>query len=209
MLVRSNYYNKRSSSIKLLILQTLDDLRTMKDYYITYLKEPSPENKEHILQLETYVDKNEKKVEKTIQEVISVQQLNKNEIKWFFTMSRMIRELERIGDQMTNIITISKLSDVKELRQIIQQFFNYVEDMMNCLKMGIEEDNSTSLETVIELDHQVNTLNKCTYNEIVTLINQKEPMTESKLKMVVISRFLERIGDHLVNAARIYLKVIR
>jgi len=123
-------------------------------------------------------------------------------------MSRMIRELERIGDQMTNIITISKLSDVKELQQMIRQFFHYIEDMMSQLKVGIEEENNEVLKTVIEIDKQVNTLNKNTYSEVATLINLEEPMTESKLKMVVISRFLERIGDHLVNAARIYLKVI-
>ena len=120
----------------------------------------------------------------------------------------MIRELERIGDQMTNIITISKLSDVKELQQMIRQFFHYIEDMMSQLKVGIEEENNEVLKTVIEIDKQVNTLNKNTYSEVATLINLEEPMTESKLKMVVISRFLERIGDHLVNAARIYLKVI-
>jgi len=208
MLMRSSYYDKRRSKIKQLVLQTLDDLMTMKDYYLTYLKKPSAENKERILQMETYVDKNEKKVDKTIQEVMSVQQLDKNEIKWLFTMSRMIRELERIGDQMTNIITISKLSDVKELQQMIQQFFHYEEDMMSKLKAGIDEDNSEALEAVIDLDQQVNTLNKNTYREVVTLINRAAPMTESKLKMVVISRFLERIGDHLVNVARIYLKVI-
>lgn len=208
MLKRYNYYDGCRVKIKQIIIQTLDDLRTMKDYYLIYLKEPSMENKEHILRMENYVDKNEKEVEKSIQEVISIQQFDKVEIKWLFTMSRMIRELERIGDQMTNIITLSKLSDVKELQKVIQRFFHYVEDMMKKLKKGIEEDNSESLGTAIELDHQINKLNKNTYNEVVTLINQEGTMTESKLKMVVISRFLERIGDHLVNAAKIYLKVI-
>lgn len=79
---------------------------------------------------------------------------------------------------------------------------------MKELKAGIENDNGKALKTVIELDHQVNTLNKNTYNEVVTLVNKEKPVTESKLKMVVISRFLERIGDHLVNVSKIYIKVI-
>lgn len=208
MLTRRNYYDDRRDKIKRLVIQTLDDLTEMKVHYINYLESPTSENKSYILETEDYVDKNEKKVEKTIQEIISLQHVDKMEIKWLFTMSRIIRELERVGDQMTNIITISKVADTEDLRPMINQFFHYEDEMMTWLKAGIEEDDIDELEKVITHDENVNQLNRETYDQLVTLINEKETITESKLKTIIISRFLERVGDHLVNAARIYAKAI-
>ncbi|HLQ70208.1 MAG TPA: PhoU domain-containing protein [Bacillota bacterium] len=208
MLTRQNYYDEKRDKVKSLVIETLDDLTEMKKQYIDYLDSPTPENKDCILETEHYVDKNEKKVEKTIQEIISLQHLDKQEIKWLFTMSRIIREMERIGDQLTNIITISEVADNHDLQPLIHQFFHYEDDMMAWLRSGIEDDDIDDLEKVVHHDEHVNQLNRETYNRLVTLINEKESITESKLKMIIISRFLERLGDHLVNAARIYAKVI-
>lgn len=80
--------------------------------------------------------------------------------------------------------------------------------MTNWLYIGIEGDDIAKLEAVMNHDEYVNNLNKETYQDMVEIINEEEPFTESKLKMVIISRFLERIGDHLVNAARTYKKAI-
>lgn len=208
MLTRKNYYDEKRDKIKQLVIQTIDDLLEMKKYYTSYLDEPTAENKDFFLETEDYVDTNEKKIEKSIQEIISLQYLDKNEIRWLFTMSRMIRELERIGDQLTNIITISNVSDTADLKPLIQEFFHFEEEMMEWLKAGINDDDKQYLEKVIKHDENVNDLNRETYNRLVTLINEKESITESKLKMIIISRFLERVGDHLVNAAKIYVKVL-
>lgn len=209
MLTRKNYYDEKRDKVKQLVIQTIDDLMEMKKQYMDYLEDPTSKNKEYIQETENYVDKNEKKVEKTIQEIISLQYLDKQEIKWLFTMSRMIRELERVGDQMMNIITISTVSDTDEIRPLIKQFFQYLDEMMNWLRGGIAHDITKDLEHVIAHDENVNRLNRETYDQLVSLINEKETITESKLKMIIISRFLERVGDHLANAAKIYVKVNR
>ena|SRR5699024_744585 len=208
MLTRRNYYDDKRDKIKQLVMDTVDDLMEMKNYYAKYLDDPTAENKDFILETENYVDNNEKKIEKSIQNIISLQSLDKNEIKWLFTMSRIIRELERVGDQLTNIITISNVSDTTDIQPMIQAFFQFEEDMMEWLKKGIQDDDRNYLEKVISHDENVNQLNRETYNQLVTLINEKEAITESKLKMIIISRFLERVGDHLVNAASIYAKAI-
>lgn len=208
MLIRKNYYDEKRGEIKWLVLDVMDDLIGMMDHFDQYLKHPTNENKDYILRNEHDIDKSEKKIEKYILEIISLEQLNKNEIKWLFSMSRIIRELERVGDQLTNIITISDVVDTQVLRPIIQEFFNYEKDMVGWLQEGIEDDNSGKLQEVMSHDKFVNNLNKETYQSLVYLINNKEKLNESKLKTVIISRFLERIGDHLVNAARTYKKMV-
>lgn len=208
MLTRLNYYEQRRSEIKWLVLEILDDLSGMTEHFDTYLKKPTDENRDFILKKENYVDKNEKRIEKYILEIISLEQLNTNEIKWLFSMNRVIRELERVGDQLTNIITISDVMDTDVLRPMIKRFFEYEKDMIKWLTEGIQTDDHEKLQAVISHDEYVNNLNKETYKRLVVLINEEERLTESKLKMVIISRFLERIGDHLVNVARTYNDVI-
>src|SRR5699024_11735916 len=107
---------------------------------------------------------------------------------------------ERIGDQMTNIITISKVTDTDDLRPMIHQFFHYENKMLTWLKNGICDDHFELLQQVIDHDQDVNRLNKNTYNELVFLINQQKAITENKIKTVIISRSVERNGDHLGNA---------
>lgn len=208
MLIRQNYYEEKRSEIKRLVLQIIDDLIETTDYYHEYLKTSSHELKEDILKNERYIDKNEEKIEQYILEIISLEHLDTMEIKWLFAMSRIIRELERVGDQFINIITLCDTTDSKNIRPMIKAFFEYEKDMMRWLRVGIAEHNVVKLEKVIAHDKNVNDLNKETYSHVVDLINEHEKITESNVKMVMISRFLERVGDHLVNVARKYKEVI-
>jgi len=209
MLIRQNYQDERRTQIKKLVLETLDDLIQMTIYYEAFLEDPTDENRDFVLNTENYVNKNEKRIERYILEVISLEQLNTNEIKWLFSINKMIRDLERIGDQLINIVVISDIVDVKELRPIINDFFQYEQDMMHWLMDGIKHNHIEKLDQVISHDKHVNNLNKDTFKGLVHLIDENETLTESKLKTIIISRFLERIGDHLVNVAETYKKVVR
>lgn len=208
MLIRKNYYDEKRKEIKQRVLNVLKNLSIMTDHYSSYMEIPSDENREFILKTESYIDKNEQRIEENILEAISLQQLNLKEIKWLLGMNRIIRELERVGDQITNIVTISNVHDVRVIKPMIQSFFDYEQVMINWLIEGIENEDITVLKNVMDHDQYVNQLNKGTYKDLVDSINEQETITESRLKMIIISRFLERIGDHLVNIARTYLDLL-
>ena len=209
MLSRENYYATKRKEIKSLTLSIIDHLLNMTNYYTDFLNDPSDKQREHILKAENSVDQIERKIESYILEIISLQQLNMKEIKWLFSMNRIIRDLERIGDQLTNIITISEVQDVEELKPLIRKFFVYEQKMMHWLMDGMKNDEINVLNQVILHDQHVNKLNKDTYQMLVSHIEVEKKITESKLKMIVISRFLERIGDHLVNCSKKYKETIR
>ncbi|MDY0406384.1 phosphate uptake regulator PhoU [Virgibacillus sp. 179-BFC.A HS] len=207
MLTRHNYYEQKRSKIKRLVLEVLNDLSQMTELYTAYLNHPTDERRGWILKTESDVNKHEARIEKDILEIISLQQLDVKELRWLLGMNRIIRELERIGDQLTNIVTLSDVADTQALKPMIQTFFHFESEMIEWVKKGITNEDKQILEDVMEQDHYVNQLNKGTYNNLVHLINEKENITESNLKTIIISRFLERIGDHLVNIARVYLEV--
>lgn len=207
MLTRHNYYEEKRMKIEKRVLEVLNNLTKMTELYTAYLQEPSDEKLTWILKAEGDVNKYEERIEKSILEIISLQQLDLKDIKWLLGMNRIIRELERIGDQLTNIVTLSDVDDTQELKPMIKTFFHIEGEMIDWVKQGIAEKDKLILQNVIAHDRYVNKLNKGTYNNLVHLINEKEHITESNLKMIIISRFLERIGDHLVNIARTYLEI--
>ncbi|GAB2537856.1 PhoU domain-containing protein [Gracilibacillus alcaliphilus] len=208
MLVRRNYHDQRRKQIKEEVLEILANINQMMQMFDNFLLHPTAENKNIILENEDFIDKHEKKTEKYIIEIISLEQLDTTEIKWLFSMGRIIRELERAGDQLANIVTISDMIDTVEFRPLVREFFHYEQEMINWLIIGINDDKEDKLEAVIHHDEHVNELNKETYQHMAKLIKKKANFTENQLKMVIISRFLERMGDHLVNAARAYKETV-
>lgn len=209
MLIRQTYHMEKQQEIKELIIEIIDNLLDITEHYEIYFNNPSRDIKETIIKNESYVDKNEKKIEEYILEIFSLEQLTVEEIKWLLAMNRIIRELERCGDYLINIITISDVIDMDEIEPMIKQFFVFEIDMINWLKNGIKNDDVTILENVIKHDKHVNKLNKQTYDDVASQLQENKDVSESKLKMVVISRFLERLGDHLVNAAKAYVKIVK
>lgn len=205
LLIRQTYYMEKRKEIKSLTLEIINSLLDMTSSYDCYLNNPTENKRDAIFQMEDVIDKNEKRIEKYILEILSIEQLNTDEIKWLFSMNRIIRELERAGDQLINIITISNVVDVNVLRPLIMEFLIIEKDMMEWLAKGISDNNISALKDVVSHDQYVNDLNKETYKNIANLIDDKKDISESKLKMIIISRFLERVGDHLVNSARVYI----
>src|SRR5699024_6387653 len=124
-----------------------------------------------------------------------------------FFMCRIINDLQLVGDHLINQLTDSDITDTTELQNRVSDFFKYEQTMIKYLSLGIKNDDQEKLKEVIEHDVYVNNLNKETFQEMVYLI-EKESFTESKLKVVIVSRFLERVGDHLVNAAKLYKRSI-
>src|SRR5690625_6765630 len=94
----------------------------MTEHFKLYLAKPTKENKKIVLKNESFVDRYEEKLKEDILEIISLQQLEIKEIEWLLMMNRIIRELERVGDQLTNIITFSDAIDISTLQEKTKPF---------------------------------------------------------------------------------------
>ncbi|MFC4618523.1 phosphate uptake regulator PhoU [Camelliibacillus cellulosilyticus] len=208
MLTRNNYYDRVKKEIERIVLNMVDDLDTLMDRCVEYLGAPSRENKSFLLAAEDEIDQEEKEIEDYILNFISVQTLSITDIKWLFTMHRIIRELERTGDQITNVMTICNAKDEEEAKRTVEQFFELERAMVAGLKRGIESKEIATLENVMSQDAKVNELNRETYQTMTHLMNDNKINAEFGSKLIIVSRFLERFGDHIVNAAKLYKKYI-
>lgn len=208
MLIRKNYYSKRRYQIKEMVLEILVHLDQMVMKMSNYLSNPEDKTKEEIQTIEEQINSYENKIEKYILEIVSVVQLDTSEIKWIFSMSRIIRELERVGDQVINVLTVCHVLDTLELQESVNKFFEHELKMIQYLSEGIENDDIKKIEATISHDNYVNYLEEKTISNMISVINKGDAFTEGNLKMVMVSRFLERIGDHLANTAKAYQRTL-
>ena len=56
-------------------------------------------------------------------------------------------------------------------------------------------------ETVLRLDDQVDEMNDAAFYALSSLIKEKPELTPQSLNALIISRNLERVGDHATNIA--------
>lgn len=209
MLIRKNYYSKRRKKIKNLVLDVLSFLENMLDEMREYLINSTELRKNKILEIEEMINSYEEKIEEYIIEMTSLGQLDILEIKWIFSMSRIIRELERAGDQVINVLSTCDNLDTTLFQKVLDLFLKYELKMIYLLKKGIEEDDIEKLNETISFDQYINELEKNAIEETIDAINLKKNITEEQLKTAMISRFLERIGDHLANTAKVYKNSIK
>src|SRR5699024_1768829 len=147
-----NYYDYKRNKIENLVLEVIDYLNQMMEQSVDFLLEPSKYNKSTIMETEHSINYYEKKTEKNIMEIISLEQLDKSEIKWMFSMCIIMKDLERGGDQLINILTVSDMDDTNELRNTVSNFFKYEQTIIKYLSLGIKNDDQEKLKEVKEHD---------------------------------------------------------
>lgn len=208
MLIRNNYYTQRRKRIKDKVLEITVLLKSMISKTGDFLLTSDKQLKLDINNIEDEVNKLEEEIESNILEIISLEQLDTNEIKWLFAISRIIRELERVGDQLINVVSISQVIGEEKIQPKIQNYFKQEKAMIELLYDGIYYEDKHKLNNVRLKDKFVNALDAETMQEMQATIENDIKISESQLKLVMASRFLERIGDHLSNVAKVFSQAL-
>ncbi|MFL1780539.1 Phosphate transport system regulatory protein PhoU [Candidatus Hepatincolaceae symbiont of Richtersius coronifer] len=126
------------------------------------------------------------------------------DLRFVFSATHISRNLERIGDNTKNIAKqINNLEKVDEaIQSKLLQMIHISTEMMNILlhSLSIREMNCT--EEIIKKDESIDDL----YIQITNLSLQKMKTSPAEINSLhsylLMSRYLERIGDHAVNVAR-------
>ena len=116
---------------------------------------------------------------------------------------KMISDMERIGDQASDIADITKYLENSELTQHvhIQQM---AEAAMGMLTDSIEAFVKKDLllaRKVMKQDDVVDELFNQVKSELITAIAEESDQGEICIDMVMVAKYFERIADHVVNIA--------
>lgn len=132
-------------------------------------------------------------------DIMSLQQLRNQDLRWILGYQRIARELERIADYACDLVELSQLNPARawpaEISEMTGQFLHMFDYNVAILKG--EKEISTDLNCLDDI------LDKA-YSRLKEQLVQTGPMNASGHGLgvaILIARTLERMGDHAVNVA--------
>jgi phosphate transport system protein len=140
----------------------------------------------------------------------AMQQPVASDVRFLFVASRMATELERIGDQAVNICqNVQHMLKAPPLKPLVDL------PMMGDIAEGMVRDGLDALlkrdcnlaNRVLEEENKVDAFRDQIFRVLLTYMMADPGTIERALSLILISRNLERVGDHATNIAEevIYL----
>jgi phosphate transport system protein len=113
-------------------------------------------------------------------------------------------DLERVGDLAINIaeavVRYMRHAPVKELIDIPRMATIAQTMLRDALDAYVRRDTALA-QTVLDADDSLDSLKTHVFRELLTFMLQDPGTIEPALDLILISRHLERIGDHATNIA--------
>ena len=170
---------------------------------ISSLMEYDPKKVEKVIELDASIDQKEKDIESICLKLILHQQPVARDLRVVSSALKMISDMERIGDQASDIAEIAKFvqnSDIKDRTNIDKMAAASTKMVTEAIDSFVKKDLSVA-KKVIESDDIVDDYFNEIKTELVDLISKGEMNAEFCLDLLMIAKYLERIGDHAVNIA--------
>ncbi|WP_302338279.1 phosphate signaling complex protein PhoU [uncultured Ruminococcus sp.] len=152
---------------------------------------------------ELEIDQMERDIERQCMRLLLMQQPVATDLRVVSSALRMIADLERIGDQAFDIADITKsgsfqgFSGKVHIKEMAKAAIHMVTDSVDSY---VKQDVQLA-KRVTEEDDVVDELFLKVRRELVKLIHTDQNASEQALDLLMIAKYLERIGDHAVNVS--------
>lgn len=164
-------------------------------------------NKDLVVEVRNHEDEinlKEKEIENMCLKLLLRQQPVARDLRTISSALKMITDLERIGDQANDIAGIAKNCDYLQYQgkfEIIEKMCDETVKMVNkCIEAYVNKDSELAKE-VAKSDDIVDDCFKEVRTKLIKFIENGNSNSELVIDLLMISKYLERIGDHAVNVS--------
>lgn len=150
------------------------------------------------------VDEYEMTIEKRCMRILLRQQPVAKDFREVSTALKMIADIERFGDQAADIgdlvSTMPGDAYIKKLTHITAMGDLAVQMVRESVNSFINNDEALADE-VIRLDDRMDALFLTVKEELIALIKEDAANGDQAIELMMVAKYLERVGDHAVNVA--------
>ena len=143
-------------------------------------------------------------IDEAVQTLIATHQPVAGDLRLLLAASKINSDLERIGDLVINITqNVHVLAQQPELKPLIDipRMAELSRKMVRESLEAFVRDDVLLAQSVIMTDDQVDDLKDQVLRELLTYMMADPKAIERAIALILISRHLERIGDHATNIA--------
>ena len=149
------------------------------------------------------IDQKEKTIESLCLKLLLQQQPVAGDLRTISSALKMISDMERIGDQASDIAEITKFiqtSGTQYAVQIPDMAQAAIQMVTDSVESFVKQDLGL-VQKVISYDDVLDDLFTQVRQGLINLIVEDHANGELCLDLLMIAKYLERIGDHAVNIA--------
>ncbi|WP_295214256.1 phosphate signaling complex protein PhoU [Ruminococcus sp.] len=197
------YYDAQLATLKTNMIQMSALCEDAISAAIQGMLEDDEKLAEKVFNIELEIDQYERDIERLCMRLLLMQQPVATDLRVVSSALKMISDLERIGDQAFDIADITKhvtfrdFSSKVHIKEMAKAVIIMVTDSVDSY---VNHDVSLA-KKVAEEDDKVDALFSKVRSELADLIRTDQDKAEDAMDLLMIAKYLERIGDHAVNVS--------
>jgi phosphate transport system protein len=157
---------------------------------------------DEVIAFDDEIDSRYHQLERTIEQLLAQQGPVATDLRLILAILHDSIHLERIGDQSVTIAKLTKLaSDLQPGSELVEGLSEMGERAEEMVRVALDSFASRDVErarTLPELDELIDRTNRRVAEKVLGLAHTPETQ-EWGLRMIVVSRCIERVGDNAVD----------
>jgi phosphate transport system protein len=153
---------------------------------------------------EPSINRMEREIDQLALDLLAMEQPMAVDLRFILAVIRINADLERVGDQAVNIagrvLDLGTLANA-EMPVDIPRLALLAAAMVRKALQAFIEGDAEMAHSVLLMDDQVDDLNRDAFRALGNLIKEHPDLAPQALNALIISRNLERVGDHATNIA--------
>ena len=197
-----NYFDQELQELQVSLLKMSSMVEEILGNSVKALKTQDVELAQKVIADDDEIDDMEYEVEDKCLKLIALQSPLAKDLRIIATALKIITDLERIADYAVDIAKITlKLAEEKYIKELID-IPRMAEIAVRMVKGSIDAYVHLDTEKAREVakwDDEVDALYKQIYRELLFIMMEDTKTINQATYFLLISRYLERIGDHVTN----------
>lgn len=157
---------------------------------------------EQAIESDEEIDRQERSIESLCLKLLLQQQPVAKDLRLISAALKMITDMERIGDQAADIseitIALANKPYIKKLEHIQQMAKETMVMLVESIEAFVNKDLDKA-NRVIAHDDTVDELFQIVKEELIGIIHENVDSGEQATDLLMVAKYLERIGDHATN----------
>jgi phosphate transport system protein len=159
---------------------------------------------ELVFRAEPSINRLEREIDQMALDLLAMEQPMAIDLRFILSVIRINADLERVGDQAVNIaVRVREMGAFAniDLPVDIPKLAALSSAMVRMALQAFIEADADLAQAVLKMDDEVDAMNDAAFTALSSLIKERPELTPQSLNALIISRNLERVGDHATNVA--------
>jgi phosphate transport system protein len=166
---------------------------------------------QNVIERDREVNAYDVEVDEKCVELLALHQPTAGDLRFITTAMKIVTDLERIGDQAVNIAQrVRELNIEPQLKPYIDlpRMAELAQTMVKeSLDAFVARDTELARRVCAE-DGPVDALNHQIFRELLTFMMEDPKTIPRAIRLILVSRFLERVADHATNIAEMVIFMV-